>query len=190
MMVDTNTGFLKGQFLMAMPGLADPNFVQSVICISDHTPDGAVGLVVNRTHSLLSAGDIFEELKIEHTRPASSIPIHIGGPVHIGEIFILHGPPFGWRGCLEITPSLSMSNTIDILKAIAGGNGPELFIISIGCAGWGPGQLEAEIKENVWLTGEVSEDIIFKVPLSLRWEEAMKSIGINPGLLSDQAGHA
>ena len=83
-----------------------------------------------------------------------------------------------------------MSNTIDILKAIAGGNGPELYIISIGCAGWGPGQLEAEIKENVWLTGEVSEDIIFKVPLSLRWEEAMKSIGINPGLLSDQAGHA
>jgi len=189
-MVDTNTGFLKGQFLMAMPGLVDPNFVQSVICISDHTPDGAVGIVINRVHSLLSAGDIFEELKIEFIQKMSSVPIHIGGPVHVGEIFILHGPPFGWKGCLEITPTLYMSNTIDILEAIAGGKGPDSFIISIGCAGWRPGQLEAEIKENVWLTGEAIEDVIFKVPFATRWEESMKRIGINPELLSDQAGHA
>ena len=182
--------FLKGQFLMAMPGLADPNFSQTVTCISEHTPDGAVGIVVNRIHALISGEDIFNELKIEHTPEAASIPIHIGGPVHIGEIFVLHGPPFDWRGCLKITPSLAMSNTLDILKAIAMGSGPESFMISIGCAGWGPGQLEAEIRENVWLTGPIFEDIIFKNPVSSRWEDAVRKIGITPELLTDQAGHA
>ena len=189
-MKEGHTGFLKGQFLMAMPGLADPNFFQTVTCISEHNPDGAVGIVVNRVHSLLSGEDIFKELQIDYTPAAAAIPIHIGGPVHISEIFILHGPPFDWRGCLKIMPTIAMSNTMDILKEIAMGRGPASFIISLGCAGWGPGQLEAEIKENVWLNGPVCEDIIFERPVALRWETALKEIGIHPELLSDQAGHA
>ncbi len=189
-MEEVNASYLKGQFLMAMPGLADPNFVQTVTCISEHTPDGAVGIVVNRVHAPLSGEDIFRELDIRYTEKAETIPVHIGGPVHMGEIFILHGPPFDWRGCLEITPGLAMSNTIDILEAIGIGKGPESYIISVGCAGWGPGQLELEIKENVWLTGPVDEDILFEIPVELRWQEAVKKIGINPEALSDQAGHA
>jgi putative transcriptional regulator len=189
-MEESNVDFFKGQFLMAMPGLADPNFSQTVTCISEHTPEGAVGIVVNRIHSLLSGDDIFKELKLDHSPDAAAIPIHIGGPVNLGEIFILHGPPFGWRGSLEITPSLAMSNTMDILEAIAINKGPKAFIISIGCAGWGPGQLEAEIRENVWLTGPVYEDVIFENPISSRWEAAVRKLGIRPELLSDQAGHA
>jgi putative transcriptional regulator len=183
-------GSLKGQFLMAMPSLADPNFQQTVTCICEHNSDGAMGLVVNRVHSALTAKDIFEELKIGYATGAESVPIHIGGPVHIAEIFVLHGPPFDWRACLKITPTLAMSNTKDIIESVALGKGPDSFIITLGCAGWGPGQLEAEIKENAWLTYPIFEENIFKMPVETRWEAAVKKIGIDPSLLTDTAGHA
>lgn len=185
-----NQGFLKGQFLMAMPGLLDPNFHQTVTCMCEHNAEGAMGVVINRIHQALTAKDIFEELSIHCSPRAERIPIHLGGPVHIAEIFILHGPPFDWEASLMITPGVALSNTKDIIESIAKGNGPESFIISIGCAGWGPGQLEAEIKQNAWLTAPVFEENIFKMPVENRWEEAVKKVGIDPRLLSDRAGHA
>ena len=181
---------LKGQFLLAMPGLADPNFYQTVTCICEHNESGAMGIIINRVHLSLTAKDIFEELEIEHVPDAASIRIHLGGPVHIGEIFLLHGPPYDWGASLMITPSLAMSNTKDILEAIAMGRGPKAFIISLGCAGWGPGQLEAEIKENAWLNYPIFEENIFDMPIETRWEEAVKRMGIDPVLLSNSAGHA
>lgn len=189
-MVMQNSITLKGQFLLAMPGLADPNFYQTVTCICEHNESGAMGIIVNRVHHSLTAKDIFDELSIENASGAEAIPIHLGGPVHIGEIFILHGPPFKWKSSLMITPSLAMSNTKDILKAIAMARGPREFIISLGCAGWGPGQLEAEIKENAWLNYPIFEENIFDRPIETRWEEAVKKMGIDPLLLSDTAGHA
>ncbi len=189
-MDDDYTASLKGQFLMAMPGLADPNFSQTVTCICEHTPDGAVGIVINRVHASITARDIFEELNMEHTPDAGAMPVFLGGPVHIDKIFLLHGPPFDWEGRLMVTASLAMSNTLDILRAIASGEGPESAIISIGCAGWGPNQLESEIKENVWLTGPIDEDIVFDASIESRWEEAVRKIGIDPSLLTDAAGHA
>jgi putative transcriptional regulator len=188
--VSTHTETLKGQFLLAMPGLIDPNFYQTVTCICEHNETGAMGIIVNRIHHSLTAKDIFEELEIEHVPDVASIPIHLGGPVHIGEIFILHGPPFSWEASLMITPSLAMSNTKDILEAVAMGKGPKAFIISLGCAGWGPGQLEAEIKENAWLNYPVFEENIFEMPIETRWEEAVRKLGIDPILLSNSAGHA
>jgi len=183
-------GSLKGQFLMAMPGLVDPNFQQTVTCMCEHNEQGAMGLVVNRLHSALTAKDIFEELKIRHSPATEKIPIHIGGPVHIAEIFVLHGPPFDWEGSLRITPNLALSNTRDIIESIASGKGPTSFIITLGCAGWGPGQLEEEIKQNAWLTVPVFEENIFKMPVENRWEEAVRKMGIDPALLSGAAGHA
>ena len=121
---------------------------------------------------------------------AESIPIHIGGPVNINEIFVLHGPPFDWEGCFHVNPSIAMSNTIDILSALSLGKGPESFIISLGCAGWGPGQLENEIKQNAWLTSSILVEIIFDTPVELRWQTAVERLGIDPTLLSDTAGHA
>ena len=154
-------GSLKGQFLMAMPGLVDPNFHQTVTCMCEHNSQGAMGLVVNRVQSALTAKDIFEELKMEYASEAEKIPIHTGGPVHIAEIFVLHGPPFDWEGSLKITPNLALSNTKDILASIALGKGPHSSIIRLGCAGWGPGQLEAEIKQKARLTVPVFEENIF-----------------------------
>ncbi|UCF93246.1 MAG: YqgE/AlgH family protein [Desulfobacterales bacterium] len=183
-------GSLKGHFLLAMPGLTDPNFSQTVTCICEHNADGAFGIVVNRLHDSLSGKDIFDELNVQYAPGAESIPIYIGGPVHMGEIFILHGSPLEWNASLIITPNLAMSNTRDILESVAMGGGPKSFIITLGCAGWGPGQLEAEIKANAWLTFPVFEENIFDFPAEIRWQEAVKKMGIDPTLLSDMAGHA
>jgi len=180
----------KGQFLTAMPALLDPNFLQTVTCLCEHNETGAMGLIINRRHATLSARDIFDELEVPYLAGAESIPIYIGGPVHVDELFILHGPPFDWEACLKITPRLGLSNTRDILDAIGRGTGPDSYIICLGCAGWGPGQLESEIKQNAWLTVPVFEENIFDVPVDARWLEAMKKVGVDPALLSGAAGHA
>ncbi|MBW1840971.1 MAG: YqgE/AlgH family protein [Deltaproteobacteria bacterium] len=189
-MEDKQPGSLQGQFLTSMPSLMDPNFYQTVTCICEYAQAGTVGIVVNRVHPSLSGKDIFEELGIAYEPGAESIPIHLGGPVHIGEIFVLHGPPFDWEGCLRITSSLAMGNTKDLLSAIAMGKGPKSYIITLGCAGWASGQLEAEIRENAWLICPVYEDIVFHVPVEARWEETMNKMGIDPAKLFDTAGHA
>jgi len=190
MEINNDMAYLKGQFIVAMPALNEPNFFQTVICISEHNSDGAVGIVVNRVQFGLFGKMIFDELKMDYIPEAGNIKIHLGGPVHTGEIFVLHGPPFEWASCFMITPYLAMSNSRDILDAIAMGRGPESYIISLGCAGWGPEQLEAEIMTNSWLTCPVYEDIIFDIQVDNRWNETVKKMGIEPFLLSDTAGHA
>ncbi|MFZ5572592.1 MAG: YqgE/AlgH family protein [Thermodesulfobacteriota bacterium] len=181
---------LKGQLLIAMPGLTDPNFSRSVTCICEHTPAGAVGIVINRIHPLVSAGEIFNELNIGCTPEAKLQPVLQGGPVHMGEIFILHGPPFHWEGCMRISDTLALSNTRDILESIALGQGPLAFVIALGCAGWGKDQLESEILANVWLTCPLSEELIFTFSLESRWDEAMRTVGVDPASLSGMAGSA
>jgi putative transcriptional regulator len=181
---------LKGHFLMAMPGLMDPNFHQTVTLICEHTSEGAMGIVINRGLSEITGERIFKELDIAYLQEQANLPVHFGGPVHVGEIFILHGPPFHWDGCLVVSPHFGLSNTTDILESIAMGRGPEDFIIVLGCSGWGAGQLEEEMKENAWLTSSASTRIVFKAPLKQRWTDAIQNLGIDPGLLSGEAGHA
>jgi putative transcriptional regulator len=138
----------------------------------------------------MRAKNVFDQLSIRYTRNAEDIPIYIGGPVHPGELFVLHGPPLTWEATLQVTASLGLTNTSDILDAIAVEQGPESFLISLGCAGWGPGQLEDEIKENAWLTHPVFEDTIFRLPFHERWAAALRKMGVDPMGLSDIAGHA
>jgi len=175
---------------MAMPSLMDPNFNQTVVCLSEHTEEGAVGIVINRTHPTLKAETIFDELSMPHQPDIGQAPIYLGGPVHISEVFILHGHPFEVRTSLEITPRLAMSTSREILERIARGEGPQPFMISLGCAGWGPGQLESEIQQNAWLTCDSDEAILFEVPIEQRWERAVRKLGIDPSRLTDAAGHA
>jgi len=183
--------YLRGQLLMAMPNLADSNFSKTVTCICEHTEAGALGIVINRIHPFISAKEIFEELKIEFSSEAGSLPVFVGGPVHIGEIFILHGPPFDWEGCVSITPTLALSNTRDILESIAQGKGEvPSFLIALGCAGWGQAQLESELSANAWLTSPVSDELIFNEPVDSRWNRAMELIGIDPMKLTDISGRA
>jgi len=181
---------LKGQFLIAMPGLSDPNFYRSVTCMCEHTSEGALGIVINRIVPRILARDIFAELNLEPVDQAGSSPVYMGGPVHAHEIFILHGPPFEWRGTLMVTPSLALSNTRDIIESLAMGSGPQAFMIALGCAGWGAGQLEEEIRSNAWLTCPIDKDILFHAKTDQKWAAAVKKMGIDPVLLSDTAGHA
>ncbi len=185
-----NLNYLKGHFLIAMSDMMDPNFSKSVTCICEHSISGTLGVIINRIYDHITAKNIFDELSIDCTESIHASPVHFGGPVHAGEIFILHGPPFNWQGCFQITQTLALSNTQDIINAIANGTGPRLFLICIGCAGWGQGQLESEIKQNAWLTSPISEEIIFNTPVDRRWKTAMHSMGINPHLLSNTPGHA
>lgn len=181
---------MRGQFLMAMPGLTDPNFHQSVTCLAEHNSKGAMGIVITRVHPEITAKMIFDELHIQAAEHASTIPVYLGGPVHINELFVLHGPPLAWEGSMRVNESLALSNSRDVLEAIAADRGPRSFIISLGCAGWGPGQLEHEILGNAWINGPFSETIAFQMAVDERWEAAMQEIGIDPALLSDTAGNA
>lgn len=181
---------LKGQFLIAMPSLLDPNFFQAVTCICEHTLEGALGLVINRVLPDLNGKMIFQELGLDPVPQLEALPVHLGGPVHKGQIFILHGPPFDWESHHLVTPTLALSNSKDILDALARGEGPASFILALGCAGWGPGQLEAEIMANAWLTTPVNETILFKTQTEERWEEAAKLLGVDISLLGDTVGHA
>ena len=182
--------FLKGHFLIAMPSLADPNFSHTVTCICEHTAEGAVGLVINRVHPELTMEAVLKELNLESVPEVDSLPVHMGGPVHTSQIFVVHGPPFGWEACRPVTPSFALSNSKDLLEELAKGQGPESFIITLGCAAWGPGQLESEIMANVWLTCPASETVMFESPVDQRWEKAARLIGIDVRLLTGVAGHA
>lgn len=181
---------LKGQFLIAMPGLMDPNFHRTVTFICEHTNEGAMGIIIDRPLAGLTGEKIFQELDIAFLREQGDIPLYYGGPVHTGEIFILHGPPFHWEGCLEISNAFALSNTMDILESIAMGKGPDDFIVALGCSGWGGGQLESELKANAWLSCTAVADITFGIPYDQKWGAAIRKLGIEPDLLSGQAGHA
>ncbi len=185
-----NIECLKGYFLMAIPGLPDPNFAETVTCMCEHNESGALGFIINRIHPLLTGRELFDDLEIESGDHVDTIPVHLGGPVQPGSVFVLHGPPFHWNGCMNITPWLALSNTRDILEAIAGGDGPDLFLIMLGCAGWGALQLDNEIMDNAWLTCPISEKIIFHTAIDMKWEQAMMSMGVTPDNFSSTPGHA
>ncbi len=189
MFPDDNFTPLKGQFLIAMPGLDDPFFGKSVICICEHSPEGALGLVINYPHSLISVKQIFDEFKMDYDRSGAP-SLYIGGPVQLEEIFVLHSGPFDWQGTLPVTPEVALTNTVDILEAISTQKGPDKYLMMLGCAGWGPGQLEAELLDNAWLTTPLVAPVIFDVEPENQWEEAVKSAGIDPFLLTSTAGHA
>jgi putative transcriptional regulator len=182
--------FLKGHFLMAFPTLEDPNFQSSVTCISEHNAEGAMGIMVNRLHNDIHLGMIFDELKIEYAPTLEPIPVFSGGPVHVNELFVLHGEPLEGYGGFNINESLALSNSLELLEDIAAGTGPGDYLVALGCAGWAPGQLEWELSQNAWLTCPYDHSIIFNIPVETRWERAVKLLGIDPNLLSDAIGHA
>ncbi len=181
---------LKGQFLISMPEMADPNFSESVTLICEHTADGAVGIVINRVHPFITGHQIAQELKLIVHHDFHDMPILAGGPVHLGEVFIIHGTPTDWLGSMEITPGIAMSSAKDLLVSITQNQGPQSYIIALGCAGWGANQLESEIMQNAWLNFQADKDIIFNTPMEDKWESAIRKMGIEPSFLTNTAGHA
>jgi putative transcriptional regulator len=187
---------LANQFLIAMPGMADPNFAGTVIYLFEHTDRGAMGLVVNRPTEV-DLATLFDkiELKLE-IAPLLEQPVYFGGPVQVERGFVLHEPNPGtsYSSSLIIPGGLTMTTSKDVLEAVASGNGPRKFLMTLGYAGWGAGQLEEEITLNGWMNVPLSRqqmaEIIFDTPYSQRYERAMSHLGFDLSHLSGEAGHA
>jgi len=181
---------LANQFLIAMPSLADPNFSRTVTLLCEHTAEGALGVVINRTLDM-NLGDIFEQLDIDPQQAHhSGSPVYQGGPVQFDHGFILHEPLGEWETTLPVSDTLGLSTSQDILRAIAQDCGPDSWLVALGYAGWGQGQLEQEISDNAWLNGPADNNIVFRLPEEQRWHAAAAKLGVDLSTLSGDTGHA
>ena len=181
---------LTGQLLVAMPQMADPRFARSVVYLCAHSADGAMGLVVNRLIDSLSLNSLLEQIGVEEAAGGGDMPIHFGGPVESSRGFVLHTTDYIQDSTLVIEDQIALTATIDVLKAIARGEGPRRKVLALGYAGWAPGQLDAEIQANGWLLVPADLDLVFGVDNESKWQRAIAKIGIDLSLLSSEAGHA
>jgi putative transcriptional regulator len=193
----TARGYLDGQMLIASPSMSDDRFTKSLVYICAHSPEGAMGIVVNQPASNIKFPDLLVQLNvvpdgeaIEVSTRHDDVIVLKGGPVETGRGFVLHSADFFIENStLPIDEGVCLTATIDILKAIATGDGPSNAILALGYAGWAPGQLEAEIQSNGWLHCAADSELIFGEP-ERKYEKAMRKLGIAPGMLSSEAGHA
>jgi putative transcriptional regulator len=182
--------FLSNQFLIAMPGMTDPNFSQTVTLVCEHSARGALGIVINRPLSM-NLGEVFEQLGLDGSQSrVARHPVLQGGPVQTDRGFVLHSPGQPWESTLQVSERLHLTTSRDILDALAGGSGPGQAVVALGYAGWDAGQLEEEMANNAWLTAPCDERVIFDTPPDQRWQAAGRLLGINLLHLSSDAGHA
>lgn len=191
-------GYLDGQMLIAMPGMSDERFRRTVIYVCAHSQEGAMGIVLNKPAADLSFPDLLVQLDIIPQEGAIRLPsrvermqVLVGGPVETSRGFVLHSPDFFIDdSTLPIDEGVCLTATVDILRAIAGGSGPESAVLALGYAGWSPGQLESEIQANGWLNCPADPNLVFGPSLDSKYDLAVRKIGIDLGMLSSQAGHA
>jgi len=191
-------GYLDGQLLIAMPVMDDPRFERSVIYLCAHSSEGAMGIIVNRPAGSIDFPGLLVQLdiikksdQIKLPENAESMKVLKGGPVETGRGFVLHSSDFFIENStLPIDDGICLTATLDVLKAIAKGDGPNSALLALGYAGWAPGQLETEIQENGWLHCSADPDLIFGGDLVHKYERALKKLGIHAGMLSSEAGHA
>lgn len=181
---------LVGQILIAMPAMTDPRFAGTVIYICDHTDKGAMGLVLNRPLEAPSFEDLLRQLKVTPTPPARTIRLCNGGPVDTARGFVLHSTDWTGEGSLRVSDDVALTASLEVLKVIAGGGGPRRGLLALGYAGWGPGQLEDEVRQNAWLTAPATDALVFDAAPETKWRRALAELGIDPLLLSGAAGHA
>ena len=184
------TADLTNHFLIAMPNLADPNFFHTVTYLCEHSEEGAMGLVVNRPLEL-QFQDLLEQLELETTDPKlAQLPIYQGGPVQIERGFVLHSNEGQWDSSIHVTDNIVMTVSQDIIEAIALGDAPQHYLIALGYAGWGDGQIEEELAGNTWLNGPAEASIMFDLPVEQRWSAAAAHLGVELSRLSTDVGHA
>ena len=184
------SGSLNNQLLIAMPGMADPNFNSTVTLVCEHNADGALGIIINRPLEL-NLGGLFEQLDLTDADSAIlARPVLDGGPVAKERGFVLHQPGDRFESSVAVSPDIQLTLSRDVLDAMAAGSGPDKSIVALGYAGWEAGQLEAEMLENTWLSVPASPELIFDVPFEDRWSTAAKVLGVDLTRLSPDAGHA
>ena len=184
------TGYLDQQVLIAMPGMVDSNFAGSVTLLCQHTEEGAIGITINRLADY-SLGEIFSQLHLDcDDEVIRNMPVLEGGPVAPDRGFVLHTPLEGFESSMAVGPEIMVTTSRDVLAAIAQGSGPEKYIVALGYAGWGGGQLEGEMRENAWLTVMADSDIVFDMPVRNRFDGALGRLGIEVDRLHSEIGHA
>ena len=182
---------LTGHLLIAMPGMGDPRFDRSVVYLCTHSDEGAMGLIVNKPAADLTVSNLLEQLDIPGSERFAHRPVYFGGPVEAGRGFVLHSDDYkSDLQSLSMGDGLAMTATLDVLEAMARGQGPKQALMMLGYAGWGPGQLEDEIAQNGWLTVAATHDLVFTHANPDKWENGLKLLGITPLMLSGEAGHA
>jgi putative transcriptional regulator len=182
---------LTGQLLIAMPQMTDPRFARSVVYVCAHSEDdGAMGLVVNKLLSSVTMEELFSHLHLELGDSGRSRPVHFGGPVEPGRGFVLHTADYQEGATLLAGDGFAVTATLDILRAIARGEGPRHSLLALGYAGWAPGQLDAEMQANGWLSVPADSDLVFGDDSEAKWQRALAKLGIDLTLLSTEAGHA
>ena len=181
---------LTQHFLIAMPNMVDPNFAKTLTFICEHNDQGALGVVVNRPIEM-NLHALLEQISIPPATDAfKSVPVHFGGPVQVDRGFVLHRPVGQWQSTLAVGSEIGLTTSKDILQAVARGEGPNHMLVTLGYAGWAPGQLEHELTQNAWLTVPAQSGVIFDHPPEARLPAAMELLGIDFTQLSEQAGHA
>ena len=189
--MNTDLPHLDGKLLIAMPGMGDPRFDKSLIYICAHSEDGAMGLIINKPAVDLQFSDLLDQLRITPAQSYRPIEVHFGGPVEHGRGFVLHSKDYiAEDSTLEVNDELGMTATLDILEDISQGQGPNVCLLALGYTGWGPGQLEEEIRENGWLTCDADAALIFSPSNQDKWRDAIVSLGIDPRMLSATGGSA
>lgn len=182
--------FLTGNFLVAMPGMQDPRFEDTILYVCGHDATGAMGLVVNKLIDSISFRGLLDQLDIEVEGQIPNTPVHFGGPVEMGRGFVLHTNDYRHDSSVEITKDVILTATVDILRDIAKGKGPKKHLLALGYTGWSPGQLETEIINNGWLEINGDVDILFKTNIDVKRSKALTKLGIDPSMLSNISGHA
>jgi putative transcriptional regulator len=193
-MTDTGkaiSGYLERQLLIAMPTMGDPRFARTVIYMCSHNAEGAMGLVINKPYPGLTFPNLLTQLGIESTAD-NDIVVRLGGPVETGRGFVLHSTDYMRQGSVKIDESIGigLTATLDVLRAIASGNGPQRSLFALGYAGWAAGQLDTEIQDNAWLAAPADPDLIFHTDLDTLWDRAVRKIGIDVAKLASVSGHA
>ncbi len=183
-------GYLDNQLLVAMPGMLDPNFSRSVTLLCQHSEEGAIGITINR-ESAFTLGEIFDQLELDCADTAlRDQPVLEGGPVHPDRGFVVHTVRDGFESSLRVSDELMVTTSRDVLAAIAAGEGPEQYLVALGYAGWGDGQLEDEMRQNAWLSVPTDRGIVFDAPLDERWNRAVSNLGVDISNLHDVGGRA
>jgi putative transcriptional regulator len=183
--------FLEGKLLIALPGMSDPRFEKSVIYMCAHSTTGAMGIIVNKPIEGLDFQELLRRLELQVSERTPNSPILFGGPVETGRGFVLHSGEYeSTESTLPISPDISLTATLDILRAIAEGSGPQKALFALGYAGWGPGQIETEIQANGWVHCDADPNVIFGDDMDSKWAVALRKLGIDMSGLSAHAGRA
>jgi putative transcriptional regulator len=182
--------WLTGQILIAMPAMRDERFVQSVIFICAHTAEGAMGVVLNRPLKHPSFGTLLKQLGIEPNPPEREVHMGTGGPVDDHRGFVLHSSDWSADGSMIVNDTYVLTANLEVLNAIAAGGGPRQGVLLLGYAGWEAGQLDAEIRQNAWLTAPADDAIVYDDDTPSKWQRALAKLRIDPGMLSTTAGRA